>query len=86
MKFYMTGRKIRNISELELGKVYSVCGIVGQFVELNGTTYDFDNKEEFMRLRIGTSELTDRINMGFVRTIRKSWKPRPETILKMLKK
>lgn len=84
MKFYKAGRIIRNIDELELGKVYSVLGVVGQFVEQNGTVYDFDNKEEFIRLRIGRSELVDRINMGFVRAIKKSWKPRPETILKIM--
>lgn len=84
MKFYKAGRVIRNIDELELGKVYSVFGIVGQFVEQNGTVYDFDNKEEFIRLRIGRSELIDRIDMGFVRAIKKSWNPRPETILKIM--
>ncbi len=84
MKFYKAGRIIRNIDELELGKVYSVLGIVGQFVEQNGTVYDFDNKEEFIRLRIGRSELVDRINMGLVRAIKKSWHPRPETILKIM--
>ena len=84
MKFYKTGKTIRNIDELELGKVYSVLGVVGQFVEQNGTVYDFDNTEEFMRLRIGRSELVDRIDMGFVCAVKKSWNPRPATILKMM--
>lgn len=89
MKFYIASRKIRNIDEMEEGKVYSMCGVAGVFricATPDGTDpmYNFSEDSENISLTVGRNALIDRINMGFVRAIKKSWHPRPETILKMM--
>ena len=86
MKFYIIGKKIRDVGELEAGKVYSVAGICGEYVPPVGPdcVCEFKNKEEFMELKIAREPLIDRINMGYVYVVKKSWNPRPKTILKMM--
>lgn len=89
MKFYMAGRKIRNIDEMEEGKVYSMCGVVGVFricetPDDKDLVYNFSEDSESISLTVGRNALIDRINMGCVRAIKKSWHPRPATILKIM--
>lgn len=89
MKFYIVSRKIRNIDEMKEGEVYSMCGVAGAFktcVVPDGKdpVYNFSEDSEGISLTVGRSALIDRINMGLVRAIKKSWHPRPQTILKMM--
>lgn len=89
MKFYKAGRKIRDVADLEEGKVYSVCGIAGVFricavPENASPIYNFSEDIEGISLTITREALLDRINMGFVYAIRKIWQPRPKTILKYM--
>ena len=89
MKFYIASRKIRNIDELEEGKIYSMCGVAGVFricetPDGKEPVYNFSEDSESISLTIGRNALIDRINMGLVRAIKKSWNPRPTTILKMM--
>lgn len=84
MKFYMVGRRVKCIEDMEIGKSYSVCGIVGEYQGETCDKVEFINRNEDIRLIIGKTELTDRMNMNGVRVVTKAWNPRPSTILKMM--
>ena len=89
MKFYIASRKIRDIDEMKEGELYSICGVAGFFKtcvvpEGKDPVYSLSEDSENISLTIGRNALVDRINMGYVRAIKKSWKPRPQTILKIM--
>lgn len=86
MKFYIAGRQIRDISELESGKLYSVCGVAGKIKKINeptGETYCVRSEGERLMLAIGRDELLDRIHLGMVYVIKREFKPREKTMAKL---
>lgn len=87
MKFYVAGKKVRDIDDMKAGEMYSVCGIVGK-LELVPTpttfcSYKFESEEGVMLL-MHRNALTDRIYCGFVREVKKEFKPREKTIRKII--
>lgn len=88
MKFYIVGRKIRGIDELEEGKQYAVCGIVGTLVidKEPDLRYRFVCKEEEIYMSIARTALMDRIHFGMVRIVKREFHPREKTIAKIFAK
>ena len=84
MKFYKAGRKIRTIEELEEGKMYSVCGVVGVLLlvpTLNGDfAYKFMDEGEAIMLLMHRNAIIDRVHLGMVHAILKEFKPREKTL------
>ena len=87
MKFYKAGRRIRDLDELEIGKVYSVCGVVGELslasVPNGDNVYKFTTNGEKIQLYIGREELMDRVYLGMVYAIKCEFKPREKTMAKL---
>lgn len=87
MKFYKAGRRIRALDELEIGKVYAVCGAVGE-LSLASTpngenVFKLTANGEKIQLYIGREELMDRVHLGMVYTIKREFKPREKTMAKL---
>lgn len=86
MKFYKAGRRIRDINELETGKLYSICGVVGELQAVpmveNGFTYSFYS-DEGIRIQLGREALMDRIHLAMVYTIKNEFHPREKTMAKL---
>lgn len=87
MKFYKAGRRIRDINELETGKLYSVCGVVGELslasVPNGDNVYKFTANGEKIQLYIGREEIMDRVHLGMVYTIKNEFHPREKTMAKL---
>lgn len=87
MKFYKAGKRITSIDELETGKVYSVCGVVGELSVKpmpNGEgLYTLTTNGEMIQLTIGRIEIFERINLGMVYAIKKEFKPQRKTLAKL---
>lgn len=87
MKFYKAGRKVKHIDEMEKGKMYNVCGIVGVFTPVMSKEepmYAFESESEHISLVIGRVALMDRIHFGMVYNIIKEFTPRAKTLAKLL--
>lgn len=87
MKFYKAGRRIRALDELEIGKVYAVCGVVGELSLAhtpNGEdVFKLTTNGEKIQLHIGRAELMDRVHLGMVYAIKCEFKPREKTMAKL---
>lgn len=85
MFFYYCGRNIKDISQLEIGKMYSVGGVCGVLTEIKeDSVYVFDNNKEEIHLQIGDSVLKDKIFLSDVFLVYKAQKARQKTIEKYL--
>ena len=88
MKFYKAGKRVKHIDEMEKGKVYNVCGIVGKLSTAPTPTgenvYKLESPSERIWLLLGREELMDRIHFGMVYNIIKEYTPRPKTLAKLL--
>lgn len=87
MKFYKAGKKVKHIDEMEKGKMYNVCGIVGVFtpiVSKEEPMYAFESDSENISLVIGRIALMDRIHFGMVYNITREIHPRAKTLAKLL--
>ena len=87
MKFYKAGKKVKHIDEMEKGKMYNVCGIVGVFTPIMSKEepmYAFESDSENISLVIGRIALMDRIHFGMVYNIAREIHPRVKTLAKLL--